>query len=121
MRVFRAPVLIACLFLFSVNAVHGQTGVVPAVPTPEGFDWKWIVTQGGLSGLTLVILWSYRRDMMRLHDDDQRKQNELFDTLKAATVALTAHTEVSREQIAAQAELTKAIERCRLAQQVFQG
>jgi hypothetical protein len=126
LRALRLPLFGIVLFLAALQPTQAQNAVTPsAVHSPsaaDAIDWKWIVTQGGLAGFALVILWSYRRDMERLLAESKDEKSELIKTLTAATVALTAAAEASRGQSAAFAELSRSVRLCEAVRQmVVQG
>ena len=67
------PVLALGLVLFlSLTAWSTTSGQAqaPTIGTPQDpFDWRWAITQGGLTVATLVLGWTYRRDVARWADD----------------------------------------------------
>jgi len=72
---------------------------------------KWAVTQGGLVLVTLVILWSYRKDFrtVLMMKDEQAKiliarEQVLIDLIGKVTTAMTINADASQM-------LTRAIER----------
>lgn len=123
-RALRMPALAACLCLAALTSAHGQTAAPsPVSPTatvsPEAIDWKWLTTQGGLSLFALVILWSYRRDMARLLSERDVQVAKLAEALTAATVALTAHAESSREQASAYRDLAESVKACEAVRKIL--
>lgn len=117
LRWLRGPVLALTVILIALQSVSGETLAgtqVRALDIPDvaTIDWKWYVTQGGLAGFALVILWSYRRDMVRLMKDAREEKESLMEALTAATAALTAHVDVSREQAQAFSHLAESVQLC---------
>ncbi len=49
---------------------------------------RWVLTQGGLAVVVLVVLWSYRKDLTRIQAKDQEKTELLIDLVRNVTVAL---------------------------------
>jgi hypothetical protein len=66
-----AILLFGLLLIPGEPSPHGQTitAVPPGVTTVEVFDWRWALTQGGLTVVLLVLVWSYRKDLSRWADD----------------------------------------------------
>jgi hypothetical protein len=62
---------VVLMFLPAEPSPLGQTVTVPqpGVTTIEVFDWRWALTQGGLTVVLLVLVWSYRKDLARWADD----------------------------------------------------
>ncbi len=64
------PMLAMSLVVLMVSmgmgqAQSGQATGMPVVHETEPIDWKWALTQGGLTLVVLVLGWSYKRDMER--------------------------------------------------------
>jgi hypothetical protein len=65
---------------------------------------KWGITQGGLVLVTLVILWSYRRDFNTVLATQRSEIEVLTELVTKSTAAMTDAAAASREQ-------TRSIER----------
>jgi hypothetical protein len=83
--------------------MRGMTAVVglvlvaldPAISPPTGdFDVvRYAITQGGLLAVVLVLLWTYRRDLMRQMSDKNDRIAVMTDIVQAATTALTRYAD----------------------------
>lgn len=85
--------LAAMLFATSVESVTAEPDLV-----------KYAITQGGLLAVVLVLLWSYRRDFLRI----QQKDNEKIALL---TALVSDNTAVMSRTVDASHRLAKAVER----------
>lgn len=63
------PVLATSLLVLMVSMGMGQApsgqAAVPVTRDADSVDWRWALTQGGLTLVVLVLGWSYKRDMER--------------------------------------------------------
>ena len=62
---------------------------------------KWGVTQGGLVLVTMIILWSYRRDFGRLLAEQRSELDVITALVKEASAAMTASAAASRDAASA--------------------
>ena len=59
--------------------------------TPQQTElMQWVLTQGGITLVLIVVLWSYRRDFFRKSDRYVEENQELRYLLKENTAAATA-------------------------------
>lgn len=57
---------------------------------------KYLVTQGGLSAVALILFYFYRKDTQNNSDQWKGQANMLLDVVKNNTSAITLNTEVVR-------------------------
>ena len=95
------------LVLLSVNAasqplpkVESVSPVIQATQNDrDDLDfWRWALTQGGLTIALLVLMWSYRRDMMQWtqesrsqRDDARADASRMQFILDRSTEAMSTH------------------------------
>lgn len=53
----------------SDGSAYSDARLQPVTSEAEPIDWRWAITQGGLTLVVLVLLWSYRKDMQRWQAD----------------------------------------------------
>ena len=76
------PLIATAVLVFLAFAGMGQgtTGqTMNGVSAPEPIDWRWAMTQGGLTVVVIVLAWSYRKDMGRWADDRVSLERELAE------------------------------------------
>jgi hypothetical protein len=54
---------------------------------------RYAITQGGLLAVVLVLLWSYRRDSMRMLLERENRLAVMTELVQASTAALTRSAE----------------------------
>ncbi len=63
------PMLATSLLVLMVSMGMGQTPsgqtAVPVAHEADPIDWRWALTQGGLTFVVIILGWSYKRDMER--------------------------------------------------------
>lgn len=123
MKSLRPFILISALFLFSTGALGKTLAGEGAPPSLTGAGepelLRWAVTQGGLVLVTLVVIWSYRRDFQRVFVEEKERTAALMEVLNKATAALATHTEASRQQAASFAELASSVRLCEAVRQMI--
>jgi hypothetical protein len=74
------------MFLPAEPSPSGQTVSVPqpGVTTIEVFDWRWALTQGGVTIVLLVLVWSYRKDLTHWADDRVQSEKTIAEIKSAA-------------------------------------
>lgn len=80
----------------------------------EGLDvrfYEWAFTQGGLTAVVLVLLWSYRRDFVSLLKSQDERLSVLTKLVGDAMGAIHAGTAQSEATEKAMHRLSRAIER----------
>lgn len=90
----RPIVATLCLLYVLAASIHAQA----AAPTAEPIDWKWALTQGGLTLFSLVMAWSYRKDMQRWADDRVRHEREIAELKAAHARELQEHRDRATEE-----------------------
>lgn len=80
----------------------------PAITPVEPDFWRYAITQGGLFAVVCVLLWSYRRDFIRIQDRDSEKLALLAGLIEKSVAAMSTVTAalVSQEQTTARLEQT---------------
>jgi hypothetical protein len=79
--------------LFS-NSLYGQSIDPTSSQIMDGNFVKWALTQGGLSIVLLVVLWSYRRDLQRAAEAKEQTVTVLMDMVSQNMQVLTKLTAV---------------------------
>ena len=76
---------------FAAAAVLMMAAFDPAMSQPTGdFDVvRYAITQGGLLAVVLVLLWTYRRDLMRQLSEKDDRLKVMTELVQGATTALT--------------------------------
>jgi len=122
LRLLRTAALVAAVVLFAAGATQGAA-VTPETmpPAPDADFWRWAVTQGGLLVGALVLGWSYRRDLLRLHAQARAENAQLLATLQTTTAAMAAYAETMRQQSTHLAEMARVVEHCRAVQHLLEG
>ena len=98
----RIELSLAALILgtLCVNAAYGMQ--LAETPLPGGFTdpsfVRWMLTQGGLTVLLIVVLWSYRRDLVRIGAKDEEKIAVLTQLVSDNIQAMTRLTDVIERQ-----------------------
>jgi hypothetical protein len=64
------------LWLLLASVPVGQA-ITPAVTSDD--DWRWALTQGGLTLVVLVLGWSYRKDLTRWADEKVALERQLAE------------------------------------------
>ena len=97
----RAPVLVTALLLQVTESVR-----VPQGPFMDPEFFKWAISQGGLAVITIIIVWSYRKDLgevLSSHKDKieilKAERSELMDLIRANTEAMTRLADTVREDL----------------------
>jgi hypothetical protein len=76
------PVLATALLLWLLLS-SVPTGQAVSVDGRVEPDWKWAVTQGGLTLVVLVLGWSYRKDMQRWAEEKVALEKQLAEARAA--------------------------------------
>lgn len=72
---------------------------------------KYAITQGGLLFVVLVLLWFYRRDLLRISQHDEDKASVLVTLVQQNTQAMTQAAAASTANEQAANRLASAVER----------
>ena len=88
------------LYLVASSVAMAQTpAVAHAGFEPDADLVKWGITQGGLVLVTLVILWSYRKDFKTLLSEEHQKTEVLARLVAENSEAKAVHAETLRELV----------------------
>jgi hypothetical protein len=85
----------AVLLLNSMTLASAQT-LAPEDPGLHIEFWKWAVTQGGLVVVTLVILWSYRKDFKSVRAENKETLSVVAGLVKESVASTTEGAAASR-------------------------
>jgi hypothetical protein len=95
-------VLVLSAFVASAAASQGSLST-PSTPIEQEF-WRWAIIQGGLLVALLIVLWSYRKDLVGVLASERERSSVLIELVKNSTAA--------NEKSAAASEATeKAVQR----------
>jgi hypothetical protein len=85
----------AVLLFNSMTLASAQT-IEPGEPGLHIEFWKWAVTQGGLVIVTLVILWSYRKDFKSVLAENKEFLSVVAGLVKDSVASTTEGAAASR-------------------------
>ena len=103
--------LLAMLLLttMAVSSATIQQPVTDGLPTESYTDLvKWGVTQGGITLVLVVVLWSYRREFLRKAEKQDSIIEVLRDEKKLLMEVIKENTAASLSQALATAANTQA-------------
>lgn len=124
-RSARSALVVTAFFALSLNgqppsayALTGDPSV--AAPPADMQFYQWALTQGGLTAVTLFVLWSYRRDFDRMLKKEEEKTSILTELVGDTTAALQKSASATEALERADTRLASAVERLELVLQVQQ-
>jgi hypothetical protein len=85
----------AILLLNSMTLASAQP-LEPGHPGMQIEFWKWAITQGGLVVVTLVILWSYRKDFKSVLAQNRESLSVIAGLVKDNAVSITEGAAAAR-------------------------
>lgn len=86
-------VALSTCFLLYGNAIYGQS--IDPSAAASGLDSnfvKWSLTQGGLTIVLIMVLWSYRRDLQRV---SEAKEQTITVLMQMVTQNITINTKLT--------------------------
>ncbi len=85
-RALRSLLGATLMALLVVRPGFADSEVLPG-SGPSELDWRWLVTQGGITVALLAVLWFYRRDLLRQRSDEEARtkfERDRGDSLQRA-------------------------------------
>lgn len=95
-------------FQLAAQSMDAPTGSIGGFPVDLA---KWAMTQGGLVVVTLVILWSYRRDFKRVIEAQQQELGIVTALAQECSKHIAESAAAQQAMAQAQRELTTALMR----------
>lgn len=95
-------------FQLAAQPIDGPAGSIGGFPVDLA---KWAMTQGGLVVVTLVILWSYRRDFKKVIEAQQQELGVVTELAKECSAHIAQSAAAQREASQVQREFTAAFMR----------
>jgi hypothetical protein len=84
------------LLLFNSMTLASAQQLEPGHPGVQIEFWKWAVTQGGLVVVTLVILWSYRKDFKSVLAENRDALSVIAGLVKENAISMTEGAAAAR-------------------------
>lgn len=107
----KLSLLLAILLAFvgSVAAHQAPSGPFPSGSMEPDF-WRWAIIQGGLLVALLIVLWSYRKDLVGALAAERERATVLIELVRSSTAANEKSAAASEATEKAVHRLARALE-----------
>ncbi len=85
LRALRSLAGVALMAMLVVRPAMADGEALPG--SGAELDWRWLVTQGGITVALLAVLWFYRRDLLQRQRDEEARtkfERDRGDSLQRA-------------------------------------
>ena len=102
-------IIVLLAFVGSAAAYQAGGGPFPSGSIEQDF-WRWAIIQGGLLVALLIVLWSYRKDLVGALSAERERSTVLIELVKSSTAANAKSAAASEATEKAVHRLARALE-----------
>lgn len=114
-RGIKTTAILSLLLAFVGSVGASQAGIAPFPSGSIEQDfWRWAIIQGGLLVALVIVLWSYRKDLVGTLAEERDREKLLVDLVERSTSASNKTAAASESNERAVSRLAQALENWRV-------